>query len=345
MSFQNMAFETNLVVMDFTKWSIFNRPKLFTLFCVGIMVFVSIIAASVFFLVVRGAEQTMVPEIRGKDLVDALLELQQKELYPRIELRYNGSAADKGRILEQDPHAGSIVKAGRRIRLVVSQGPIVSEVGNYVGRSIDDVRAELQTLFSLNSQPPLTLKEPMLYQYSTKPAGTILEQNPAPGTGIFAPVQLEFVISRGKDDVYAEMPAIVGLSVANAVEEIGKSGVRFNFSTRLGQSRRNAETVIDQIPAAGAKVEPDTIAEIIVASPARIDMSENEVFKLFKYKLPENPYPLPVMLEVILPGGERRTLVDIKHAGGDFTFPYRLPLDSVLILSMLNREIYRETVR
>ncbi|MDR2097387.1 MAG: PASTA domain-containing protein, partial [Spirochaetaceae bacterium] len=180
--------------MDFDKETAFNHPKLFALCCVGIMVFVSVIAIAVFFLTVRGAEQTMVPEILGKDLVEALLELQQKELYPRIELRYSGSVADKGRILEQDPRAGSIVKAGRRIRLVVSQGPVVSKVENYVGRGVDDVREELQTLFAANSQPLITVKEPILYQYSAQAAGTILEQNPAPGTGIFAPVQLEFVV-------------------------------------------------------------------------------------------------------------------------------------------------------
>jgi beta-lactam-binding protein with PASTA domain len=331
--------------MDFDKETAFNHPKLFALCCVGIMVFVSIIAIAVFFLTVRGAEQTMVPEIRGKDLVDALLELQQKELYPRIELRYSGSVADKGRILEQDPRAGSIVKAGRRIRLVVSQGPVVSNVENYVGRGVDDVREELQTLFAANSQPLLTVKEPILYQYSAQAAGTILEQNPAPGTGIFAPVQLEFVVSRGKENTVIEMPGLLGLSVANALEEIDKSGIRFTFSTRMGQSRRNAETVIAQTPAAGAELKPDTVAEITVASPARMDLDENEVFSLFKYRLPENPYPLPVTLEAILPGGERKTLAELKHSGGDFTFPYRLPLNTILILSMLNREMYRETVR
>jgi beta-lactam-binding protein with PASTA domain len=331
--------------MDFNKESAFNRPKLFIFYCLGIVIFVSGIAAAVFFLTVRGAEQTMVPEIRGKDLVEALLELQQKELYPRIELRYSGSTMDKGRILEQDPRSGSIVKAGRRIRLVVSQGSVISEVGNYAGRSIDDVREELQTVFASNPQPLLTIKEPVLYQYSAQPAGTILEQNPLPGTGIFSPIQVEFVVSRGEDDIVVNMPDLVGFSIARAVEEIGRAGIHFNFSTRAGQGRRSAETVIAQTPAAGEKVNNDTAAEIVVASPARIDMDENEVFALFKYKLPENPYPLPIMLEVILPGGERKTLANIKHPGGNFTFPYRLPDGSILILSMLNREMYRETVR
>lgn len=331
--------------MDCNNANIFNRPRLFALCCLGLIAFVAAVAAVSFFAALRGAEQTMVPEVRGKDLVEALLELQQKELYPRIDLRYSGSAADKGRILEQSPRAGSIVKAGRRIRLVVSQGMVLSAVGDYVGRNVDDVRMELQTLFASNPQPLLTLKEPFLYQYSGKPAGVILEQNPAPGVNIFSPVELEFVVSRGEEEKAVEMPALVGLSVADTMDEISKSGIRFNFSIRLGQSRSSAETVIAQTPAAGVRMESDDVAEITVASPVRSDLGENEVFSLFKYRLPDNPYPLPAKLEAILPGGERKTLVSVDHPGGDFSFPYRLPEGSVLILSVLNREMYRETVR
>ena len=200
-------------------------------------------------------------------------------------------------------------------------------------------------LFASNPQPLLTLKEPFLYQYSGKPAGTVLEQNPLPGVNIFSPVELEFVVSRGEEDKTATMPALVGLGIADTVDEIGKSGIRFNFSIRRGQSRGSAETVIAQTPAAGVRMSGDSVAEITVASPPRGDLGENEVFSLFKYSLPGNPYPLPATLEAILPGGERKTLVSIDHPGGDFSFPYRLPEGSVLVLSVLNREMYRETVR
>ncbi|MDR0388045.1 MAG: penicillin-binding protein, partial [Treponema sp.] len=67
-------------------------------------------------------------------------------------------------------------------------------------------------------------------------------------------------------------------------------------------------------------------------------------FSLFSYTLPENPYPLPVRLEALLPGGERRLLAEVEFPGGVFTLPYQLPPQSILILSMLNRELYRETV-
>jgi hypothetical protein len=80
----------------------------------------------------------------------------------------------------------------------------------------------------------------------------------------------------------------------------------------------------------------------VVSEPT--GLAEDEVFALFSYNLAPNPYPLPVSLEAILPDGERRFLVTVNHPGGKFVVPYRLPAGSTLILSMLNRELYREAI-
>ncbi|MCL2127323.1 MAG: PASTA domain-containing protein, partial [Treponema sp.] len=93
--------------------------RLFIYMAAGLLVLVGITAISIFFIALKGGEQTLVPEVRGKELTEALLELQVKELYPRLQLRYSQSSRDRGLVLEQDPQAGTIVKAGRRVRLVV----------------------------------------------------------------------------------------------------------------------------------------------------------------------------------------------------------------------------------
>ena len=85
--------------LDSIESYVSNHLKLFIYMTLGILVFVGIIAVSVFFIALRGAEQTMVPDVTGKDLTAALLELQVKELYLRIQLRYTQSSADKGLIM------------------------------------------------------------------------------------------------------------------------------------------------------------------------------------------------------------------------------------------------------
>ncbi|GHU68378.1 PASTA domain-containing protein [Spirochaetia bacterium] len=330
--------------LDAIEGYVANHLRLFISMAAGLLIFVGIIAVSVFFISVRGAEQTMVPDIVGQDLTAALLELQVKELYPRIQLRYSQSSADKGLILEQEPRPGIIVKAGRRIRLVVSQGVMVNTVENYLGRNIDDVRRDLQTLFASEGSavPLVTLKEPLMYEYSAEAPGTIMQQRPEPGSGISGPTVLEFVVSRGPEDSLLRIPNLTGLPLNDALEQIGYSGIDFTFTLKPAGEGDIPETVAAQNPAGDTLAQANTRVAITLFSPGEIP--SGEVFGLFKYSMAKNPYPLALRLEAQLPNGERRRLLAAEYAGGALTVPYHLPVGTVLILSMLNREIHRETV-
>lgn len=309
----------------------------------GILVIVGLAGLTVFFIALRGAEQTLVPEVRNKELTEALLELQAKELYPRIQLRYSQSAQDKGMILEQEPRAGTIVKAGRRIRLVVSQGAVLSTVGDYRGKNIEEVQMDLRTLFASAPQALLFLKEPLMYAYSAESAGTILEQRPEPGTSLSGPTALELVVSRGPEQRAVAAPNLVGLSVADALAKLSGLNLRFRFSLRPAEEGETAETVVYQEPPPSTTMGPGSRLSLIAAAPAEDETGE--IYAVFTYTLPENPYPLLVRLEALLPSGERRLLAELNHSGGELTIPYHAPPLSVFILSMLGRELYRAELR
>ncbi|MDR0442604.1 MAG: PASTA domain-containing protein [Treponema sp.] len=322
-----------------------NHLKLFILSVAGLLVLVGIIAVSIFFIAVRGAEQCMVPDVRGKELTEALLELQVKELYPRILFRYSQTSKDKGFILEQDPKPGTIVKAGRRVRLVVSQGVIINKIENFIGRNIDDVKMDMQTIYvSSGGIPLLIINDPVMYDFSAETPGTILVQKPEPGTDISGPTTMEFVVSRGQENAIIMVPQLAGLEFSRALELIGSSGINFEFSImeRTENDAVKGGTVVSQLPPANTSAPANTPVQLTVAAPERL--TEGEIFGLFRYTIPANPYPLAVRLEALLPSSERLRLFSVHYLGGEFTVPYRLPVGTVLILSMLNRELYRETV-
>ena len=320
-----------------------NHLRLFILSVIGLVIFVGIIAVSVFFVAVRGEEQTMVPDVVGKELTEALLELQAKELYPRLQLRYSQTSRDKGYILEQEPRHGTIVKAGRRIRLVVSQGVVVNRVENFIGRSMNEVRMDLQALYAESGGFNLfSIKEPIMYEFSNENPGVILAQKPEPGTDISGPTILEFVVSRGRENSTVTVPQLSGLELSKALEQISSTGINFKFSIREKSGNEKGETVVSQNPQADTNIPINTVVQITVTSPEEI--ASDETFGLFRYTIPANPYPLAVRLEAMLPSGERIRLFTINYPGGEFTVPYKLPIGTVLVLSMQNRELYRETV-
>lgn len=319
-----------------------KHGRLFISAAVALLVLMGIVAVTVLGLALRGGEQTMVPNVVGKELTAALLELQAKELYPRIQLRYSNSATDKGNILEQDPRPGTIVKAGRRIRLVVSRGMVVDKVENYIGQNIDDVKIHLQTLFATASRPLLSLREPPLYKYSSEPAGTVLEQKPEPGTNIDGPTQLELVVSRGPENAMIKVPDVVGLPFTDALERLRQAGVWFTCSSRPAESRENPGAVVSQLPAGQAVVAANTVVNLVIAEPA--SLPEGKVFGIFSQNLPQYPYPLEIKLDAISPSGDRKRIFVGPCPGGDVTLPYQVDRGSVLVLSVLNREIIRKTV-
>jgi beta-lactam-binding protein with PASTA domain len=320
-----------------------NHLRMFILSVIGLVIFVGIIAVSVFFIAVRGAEQTMVPDVTGKELTQALLELQVKELYPRLHLRYTQTSRDKGYILEQEPRPGTIVRAGRRIRLVVSQGVVINRVENFVSRNIDEVRMDLFDLHAAaGGIALLTIREPVMYEFSPEKPGTILAQKPEPGTDISGPMSLEFVVSRGRENQTVAVPLLTGLTITRALELISTTGINFHFTARERSGSESSESVVAQNPEANTTIPINNVVRVTVTLPERL--ANNEIFGVFRYTIPQNPYPLAVRLEAQLPSGERQRLITVNYLGGEFTVPYKLPEGTVLILSMLNRELHRETI-
>ena len=292
--------------------------------------------AAAFFWMLQEAEQVMVPNVEGRDLPSALIEMQAKELYPRIQLRYTDRPEERGLVLEQDPKAGAIVKAGRRVSLTVSRGVIVDQVDNFIGRNIDEVRDALQSLFTSEGAPLISIKEPVLYKASSEPAGTILEQDPAPETPISAAVQVSFVVSRGPDANLVTIPSIEGRSIAEIVALMESTELAFNFTASVLQGGETAGTVVSQEPGAGESVSKYSAVNAVLAMPAT--PPSGYVYGIFRVELPEYPYPFQIRIDVISPEGERREYLSMTHPGGLLSVPYLLPEGSVLSLNVLNKE-------
>ena len=292
--------------------------------------------AIAFFMTLQGAEKVMVPEVEGKDISEALIEMQAKELYPRVLLRYSDRQDEKGMILEQEPKAGAIVKAGKRVSLVVSRGAIIDQVDNFIGQNIDDVRVGLQALFTSGAVPLLSVKEPVLYRASSEPAGTILEQDPAPETAITEPIQVSFVVSRGAERKTAIVPNITGKSIAEIVSLMEQTDLIFNFTARAPQAGETPGTAVSQLPAGDTSAPEFSTVNAVIAVP--LVPPNGYVYGIFREELPAYPYPFQITLYAVLPSGERREYISVRHPGGAFSVPYLLPEGSMISLNVLNKE-------
>lgn len=309
--------------------------------CVLALVLMLFVTLVVFFNNVQGPEKVLVPNVIGKNLEDALLEMQVKELYPKINLRYSDLPGDEGTILEQDPDAGAIVKGYSRVSLVVSRGVVVDKVEDYVGKTVDEVQIRLQTLFAGQTRPLIVLATPE-YKPDTSDAGTILEQDPPAGTSISEPVTVQLIVSRGPNYENTKAPWIIGQSVNDLLQTITRSKIVFDITSHVALPEENAGTVVDQQRFDSEYVPNYTRVTVDMAMPKE-EMNGN-VYGIFQATLSNYPYPVPMKLDAIPTEGDAYTIVSFNHPGGNLTIPYAVPKGTQLVLYVVDKVQSRKTV-
>ncbi|TFH04357.1 MAG: PASTA domain-containing protein [Spirochaetales bacterium] len=305
-------------------------------------VFLMIIAGlTSFFFSLRGAEETMVPDVLNEKAVDAVLALQERGLIPHLEVRYSADPSLAGKVIAQTPPAGTLVRAGKTLQLIVSLGARVDRIGTYVDRSLTDVRAELRALFASGEQT-IAIGN-VIYDFDEAEPGTVLAQNPSAGTEISEITQVSLVVSRGPDVKRIELPSFVGLQFRNAIARLSQNNIPFTFDIRDAAEDEASGLIVAQSPDPGEEVAVGSFVSLTMTRPSVVP--DGEVFGVLDRSLPEYAVEVDLTLESQSPNGDRAVLFTMLHPGIKLTVPYQVRENSSLILYRSGEEIYRTIVR
>ncbi|WNZ12283.1 Stk1 family PASTA domain-containing Ser/Thr kinase [Streptomyces sp. 11x1] len=99
--------------------------------------------AAVRIVVSRGAP-VEVPDVSGSSVADATAELEQAGLKVKFASGRVNSEFDKGLVAEQAPGVGKQVGQGDTVTLTLSKGPVMVEVPDVVGDSVDEATQRLE---------------------------------------------------------------------------------------------------------------------------------------------------------------------------------------------------------
>jgi cellulose biosynthesis protein BcsQ len=163
-------------------------------------VWVGAVAASVailvliFFFFGIGQQKKMVgvPNILGQPMERARMTLKEVGLVVGEQLGEQSARFEPGTILRQDPQAGELLKEGSKINVVIAEKPIAARgitVPNVVGRPLEEARALL-----VESGLRVAAVREMFT--NERPSGTVLDQNPRPGTLVERGGDIELTIAR-----------------------------------------------------------------------------------------------------------------------------------------------------
>lgn len=303
---------------------------------VGILALGALAGLLAFLITLRSPEMVSVPEVQGMALVDALETLQDYGLLGRIQQKNSENPSDKGSVLAQEPKAGSHVRVGREVNLVVSRGNVVDGLASYLGRHIDEVRQEIKSRY-FGDNPSLVLGQ-LSWAFNDLEEGTIISQDPEPGTPLNPPVTVAFLVSRGPDSTSLEVPGVTGHKYRDAISRLASKGIPFVFRPAAAGAGDPGD-VTAQNPAEKELLAGGATLELEVVVP---ESKPGTMAGLFSMKLPAYSLPVDIAVLVVDSTGVQTPLYQFKHLGGELSFPYEVDEGVDLVVQALGKEIHRQ---
>jgi beta-lactam-binding protein with PASTA domain/serine/threonine protein kinase len=197
-----------------------------------------------------GPERYDVPSIVGLTRDEAEAQLDELTLVPgEVTRRYN-EEIEQGRVVSQDPAAGTEVRRAAEVSFVLSRGRRPIEVPDVVGRQ----RARAVTQIE-----EAGLVAQVGEEYSTEvDRGTVISQDPDDGT-LFRGDEVSIVVSLGPETI--EVPDVEGDDADAAKATLEDAGLTVRTVVLLPAGPNN---VLRQAPAEGSTVRVGTEVTIYI---------------------------------------------------------------------------------
>lgn len=191
-----------------------------------------------------GAFDTLkpVPDVSGQSLAKA------RQMIADAGLKVGGveNKADetiaKGDAIGTEPPAGTALKTGDKVTIIVSDGPTLVEVPEVVGLNEGDAIATLQGA-------GFTIEMPVTKQFNTDyDPGVVFAQDPLPKQQAPKGSKVKLFVSQGAEEV--GVPYVVEKTKAAAINDLQKAGFKVKVVDQSSDTVAKG-IVIDQKPAGG----------------------------------------------------------------------------------------------
>ena len=208
---------------------------------------------------IQKGEIVSVPDVSGKTLAEAERDLARKRLALQEKGVEFSDRQERGKIISQEPAAGSKVRVNRPVRVLLSGGSELVEIPGLVGRSLEAASKAL----SENG-----LQRGLISQIHTPKyaAGRIIAQEPVPGEQrIKRTTPLNFLVSQGEIEPRFLMPDLIGREASPCLSRLKEKGfkvadVRYSYYPGL-----DSGIIIGQSPPLGSAIAKRSLITLEVS--------------------------------------------------------------------------------
>lgn len=233
----------------------------------GLLVYVGV--AGVLFVVTAYAAFNLfvrsgtapVPDITGQPAEGAREQLSDSGF--EISMEEGGrfdAEVPAGAVLSQDPGPRTLVKRGSAVEVVLSLGPQRLTVPDLVGRSLPSAQVALAAA-GLTAGPTLQV-------FSSRPAGTVVDQDPRAGASVPNDGNVELMLS-GAGDAGGKrflMPDLIYHDYQEVRRFFERAGLRLGRVTFELYDGAGDGTILRQFPLAGHPLTAQEAVSLVVAA-------------------------------------------------------------------------------
>jgi serine/threonine-protein kinase len=221
----------------------------------GIFIIVAVAAALFTMEILTGGKTVSVPDLRDKEIVKAGRLLKNAGLTLRIEGEEFHPAIPKDYIISQNPEAGTIIKEGRSVGVIVSKGP----------QEVVVPRLEMEPLRRAEviiRQNGLTVGDIAKVHSMTVEKDLIITQNPLPGSITDRGERVDLLVSLGPEDLWYKTPNLLGKKLEEGSTILEKIGIEITITTAKGEE---PGLILGQKPKSGYPIRKGDRLELIVS--------------------------------------------------------------------------------
>jgi serine/threonine-protein kinase len=198
-------------------------------------------------LIIKSEDTVIVPDLVGKDVVYVLEFLTDLELNTKVKGSEYSEDVPKSHVTFQDPAAGSEIKKGRDVRIIISKGPKRISMPNLMTLSVQQARLILEENGVCQGELSQTFSD------STE-KDRVLAHVPPAGSMITRGTCVNLLISRGHRPKAYKMPDLNGLALDEAILSIEKTNLTIGEIKSSYTKNKPRNIVVNQEPLPGYRV-------------------------------------------------------------------------------------------
>lgn len=203
-------------------------------------------------------EMTTVPDLEGKTFDQAKEELFQKKLSIAQSGLQVHEKWERGKIIFQDPQAGSKIKLNKVVKVILSTGKQKVLVPKLIGKSFQTINQSLQES-GLRKGKTSHVHTP---KYA---AGKIMAQFPQQGQEVGRDTYISFLVSQGEIEKKYLMPDLIGKRAETVVAKLKEMDFRVGDIRYVLYPGLESGIIIKQFPTQGFRIQKRNLITLEVS--------------------------------------------------------------------------------